>query len=78
LANASGKFAPAKANRRLTPAGELDATCGFAPTFQTEGIRDLVGNGSRASQSFDMEFAFDMELARKRQNTIGENHGRKD
>ena len=43
------------ANRRLTPAGELDATRGFAPKFQTEGIRDLVGNGSRWSQSFDME-----------------------
>jgi hypothetical protein len=35
------------ANRRLVPAGELDAMCGFAPKFQTEGIRDLVGNSSR-------------------------------
>jgi len=43
------------ANRRLIPAGELDAMRGFAPKFQTEGNRDLVGNGSRWSQSFDME-----------------------
>jgi hypothetical protein len=37
------------------PAGELDATCGFAPKFQTEDIRDLVGNSSRTSQCFDMD-----------------------
>ena len=43
------------ANRRLILAGELDAMCGFAPKFQTEGTRDLVGNCSRSSQSFDME-----------------------
>jgi hypothetical protein len=43
------------ANRRPVPAGEFDATCGFAPKFQTEGNRDLVGNGSWWSQSFDME-----------------------
>jgi hypothetical protein len=54
-ANAPGKFAPAMANRRLIPAGELDAMCGFVPKFQTEGTRDPVGNGSRWSQCFDME-----------------------
>src|SRR3984957_5117229 len=35
-----GEFAPAKAKRRLTPAGELDAAdavSGFAPKFHTEG-----------------------------------------
>jgi hypothetical protein len=43
VANAPGKFAPAMANRRPIPAGELEAMCGFAPKFQTEGISDLVG-----------------------------------
>jgi catalase len=45
------------AKRRPTPAGELgaaDAVCGFAPKFHTEGNRDLVGNSSQWSQSFDM------------------------
>jgi hypothetical protein len=43
---------------------------GFAPKFQTEGNRDLVGDSAHRSQSPGME-----QIEEKLRNAIGEEHG---
>jgi hypothetical protein len=70
-----GEFAPAKAKRRLTPAGELDtadAVSGFATKFHTEG--DRISSAQRLLVTI-LRYGTNR---RKAQNMIGENHGRKD
>jgi hypothetical protein len=70
-----GEFAPAKAKRRLTPAGELD-TADAVSCFARNSIPKATG--SRRQQRLPVTILRYGTNRRKVQNMIGENHGRKD